>query len=136
MLAGRYTGTTDVSVGSPTAADPDPQRDGLVGPLTSPVVLRGDLSGDPPFRTLVRRARDERRTASEHRALPFERVVEVVRPIRDLSRSPLFQVELSGSGAAPEVLEAGGMVATPIPVELGVAAYDLSGNRTEASASS
>jgi myxalamid-type nonribosomal peptide synthetase MxaA len=125
-LVGRYAGTADVAVGSPAPADADPQREALVGPLASPVVLRGDLSDDPPFRVLVRRARDERQATSEHSALPFERVVEVAHPRRDLSRSPLFQVELSVSAAAPDVLEAAGLVVVPLPVDLGVASYDLS----------
>jgi amino acid adenylation domain-containing protein len=71
----RYTGQTDILVGT---------RIGLV--------LRGDLSGDPSFRTLIRRLRSTVQEAVKHRTVPFDRVLQELRPNHDPGSNPLCRV--------------------------------------------
>jgi amino acid adenylation domain-containing protein len=91
-LLSRYTGQTDIAVGTPIANRDQPDIENLVGFFANTLVLRTDLSGDPSFRELLRRVRKVALDAYDHRAVPFEEVVRTLQPDRDLSRSPLFQV--------------------------------------------
>src|SRR5262249_35006476 len=91
-LLGRYCGTTDVSVGTPSATRNHTDLEGVIGLFVNTLVLRTDLSGNPTFRELVRRVRQVVLDAETHRNVPFEKIVDEVAPRRDLARSPLFQV--------------------------------------------
>ncbi|MFN9087681.1 MAG: condensation domain-containing protein, partial [Gemmatimonadaceae bacterium] len=91
-LLGRYSGQEDLVVGTPVANRPRPELEGLIGFFVNTLALRGDLSGRPSGRTLVRRAREAALGAFAHQELPFERLVEALAPERDLSRNPLFQI--------------------------------------------
>jgi len=91
VLLARYGGQDDVAVGSPMAGRDRPELQGIVGYLINPVVLRGDLSGDPTFAAFLARLNPVVVGAIEHQEFPFPLVVERLRPQRDPSRSPLFQ---------------------------------------------
>ncbi|GAA3398647.1 amino acid adenylation domain-containing protein [Streptomyces roseoviridis] len=91
----RYSGLDDLVIGTPDDSGRPAALSSVVGPFTSPVVLRGDVSGDPSFRTLVRRVARVTRDARAHGGLPFDRLVEAVDPGRDPSRAPLFQILFS-----------------------------------------
>jgi amino acid adenylation domain-containing protein len=90
ILLSRYTGSRDLSIGSPVAGRPLPELHGLVGIFINTLVLRCDLSGDPSFTDLLDRVRDTTMTAFAHQDLPFDRLVEDLRSERDLSRNPLY----------------------------------------------
>ncbi len=96
----RYTGATDLLVGSPVANRDRPELEGLVGFFVNTLVLRLDLAGDPTFEELVARAREEALGAYAHAALPFERLVEELQPRRAASGVPLFQVMMALHGAS------------------------------------
>ena len=91
-LLHRYSGQVDLVVGSPIANRNRSEIEGLIGYFVNMLALRTDLSGDPTFLELVRRVRDVALSAYEHQDLPLEKVVEAIRPPRDPSRTPVFQV--------------------------------------------
>ncbi|XYH92703.1 amino acid adenylation domain-containing protein [Sorangium sp. So ce1128] len=90
-LLHRYSGQTDIVVGTPLANRLRPETHGLFGCLLNEVALRTDLSGNPSFRELLARVRTTTVGAMENE-LPFTRVVEAVRPERSSVHTPIFQV--------------------------------------------
>jgi amino acid adenylation domain-containing protein len=92
VLLYRYTGQEDILVGSPTAGRNAAELDGLVGYFVNPVVLRADLSGNPTFEGFLGQVRQTVLAALAHQDFPFALLVEQLQPLRDASRSPLFQV--------------------------------------------
>ncbi len=119
-LLGRYSGQEDVLVGWPIAGRNRSELEGMVGFLANILVLRTDLRGEPGFCRLLARVREAALGAYAHQDLPFEQLVEELRPERHLSHNPIFQVFF--------VLHPGGGAAPALPgVAVGVPAID---NRT------
>ncbi len=92
ILLYRYTGQQDILVGTPLANRPVPELEQLIGLFVSTLVLRTDLSGAPSARQLIRRVREVVLEAQAHQDLPFEKLVEVLRPERSMAHTPIFQV--------------------------------------------
>jgi non-ribosomal peptide synthetase component F len=88
----RVTGEPDVVVGATTAGRARRELDDLVGLFVNSVALRTDLSGDPSFEEVLDRVRTTTLEAFDHQDAPFDKVVERIKPPRDLSRNPVFQV--------------------------------------------
>ncbi|MBE9103653.1 amino acid adenylation domain-containing protein, partial [Nostoc cf. edaphicum LEGE 07299] len=88
----RYTGQTDIVVGSPIASRNRAETESLIGFFVNVLVLRTDLSGDLSFQELLERVKSTALEAYIHQDLPFEKLVEELQPTRDLSYNPLFQV--------------------------------------------
>ena len=91
VLLYRHTGQEDILVGSPTAGRGRSELAGLVGYFVNPVVLRGNLSRNPSFEAFLGQMRQTVLDAFEHQNYPFALLVERLQPVRDPSRSPLFQ---------------------------------------------
>ncbi len=124
-LLHRYTGQDDILVGSPIASRNSVELEGLIGCFVNTLVLRTDLSGDPSFRTLLRRVREVTLGAYAHQNLPFEKLVEALQPERDLNRHPLFQVMFALQNAPMPVLEPRGLTVSHLAIEKGTAKFDL-----------
>jgi amino acid adenylation domain-containing protein len=124
-LLGRSSGQEDVSVGTPVAGRNRVETEALIGFFVNTLVLRGDLSGLPSFQQLLRRVREVTLEAYRHQEVPFERLVEELRPERSLSYTPLFQVMFALQNVPIDVLELEGLRLSPLPVGTGIAKFDL-----------
>lgn len=91
----RLSGQDTVVVGTPTSHRDRPELEPLVGLFTNTLPVRLDLAGAPSFADLVERTRDTVLDVFQHKDLPFEKLVEIVRPPRQLSVPPIFQVMFS-----------------------------------------
>jgi non-ribosomal peptide synthetase component F len=89
-LLHRYSGQRQIVVGSPVANRMREEVQGLVGFFVNSLVLSTDFGGDPTFDELLARVRETTLEAYAYQDLPFEKLVEELRPDRDLSRHPLF----------------------------------------------
>jgi amino acid adenylation domain-containing protein len=125
-LLSRYSGSADVVVGSTIAGRTRGETEPLIGLFMNTLALRTDLSGDPSLREVLRRVREVTLGAYEHQDVPFERLVEELRPGRSLSHSPLFQVlfELNTAGGTATTLA--GVDAERMGGRNGTAKFDLS----------
>jgi amino acid adenylation domain-containing protein/non-ribosomal peptide synthase protein (TIGR01720 family)/FkbM family methyltransferase len=121
----RYTGQTDISVGSPIANRNRTELEGLIGFFANTLVLRTDLSGAPSFRELLRRVRAVTLEAHAHQDVPFEKLVEALEPERNLSHSPLFQVMFTLDEALLQKMEVAGLTPRLLDVHNGAAKFDL-----------
>ncbi|MBV9786945.1 MAG: amino acid adenylation domain-containing protein, partial [Chloroflexi bacterium] len=121
----RYTGQHDILVGSPIANRNRHEIEPLIGFFGNTLVLRGDLHGNPSFRTLLGRVRQMALGAFAHQDLPFEMLVEAVQSERDLSRNPLFQVMFVLQNAPAEPLELPGLTLEPLTPDTSTAKFDL-----------
>jgi amino acid adenylation domain-containing protein/FkbM family methyltransferase len=125
VLLGGYSGQQDIVVGAPVAGRNTPEVEGLVGFFLNTLVLRTDLSGDPTFRELLGRVRQVALEAYEHQDIPFEKLLDELRPERDLSRAPLFQVFFNMLNLPDRRLELPGLTLETLDAEEAAAKFDL-----------
>ncbi|HEX2270679.1 MAG TPA: condensation domain-containing protein, partial [Pyrinomonadaceae bacterium] len=119
VLLMRYTRETDISIGTPVAGRTLAETEGLIGFFVNTLVLRTDLSGDPTYAQLLQRTRELCLSAYQHQELPFEQLLDAVRPGRELNRTPLFQVMLVLHNSPLPQIELDGLQVEAIEVETG-----------------
>ena len=120
----RYTGQTDICVGTAIANRTRAEIEGLIGFFVNTLVLRTDISGNPSFEELLYRVREVALGAYAHQDLPFEKLVEQLQPARDLSHTPLCQVMLVLDEPMPQI-EMAGLTVSLLAVETATAKFDL-----------
>jgi amino acid adenylation domain-containing protein len=125
LLLHRYSGSTDIAVGSPITGRTRAEMEPLIGVFINSLILRSDLSGDPSFENLLRQVRDTALEAVENQDLPFECLVRELRPNRDASRNPLFQVNFTHQRSFAKAGSFGGVDLVPIPSRSPGAIFDL-----------
>src|SRR5688572_18734500 len=124
VLLFRYTGQSDIAVGSPIANRNRKDTEGLIGFFINTLVMRTDLSGDPSFQEVLKRVREVTLGAYANQDLPFERLVEELNPVRDLTRQPLFQVLFTFQTAPATKLEVAGLTFAGLKVEKQTVQFD------------
>ncbi len=125
VLLSRWTGQDDIVLGAPIANRPAPELAGLIGMFVNTLALRVQLAGAPTFEALLVRVRRTALEAFEHQDLPFERLVEELKPRRDLSRHPLFQAVLAFQNVRLGTLEVPGLTLEPVSQESATTKFDL-----------
>ncbi|HEY4596447.1 MAG TPA: condensation domain-containing protein, partial [Thermoanaerobaculia bacterium] len=107
-LLARYTGEQDMVIGTSNANRRTRDIEGMIGMVVNSLLLRGDLSGNPTFRELLGRVRELSLEVHGHQDMPFERLVQELRPERQLGRNPLFQIMYNFHDSAMPALEFSG----------------------------
>jgi amino acid adenylation domain-containing protein/non-ribosomal peptide synthase protein (TIGR01720 family) len=124
-LLHRYTGEPRIAVGTPTAGRRHVEVEPLLGCFVNTLVLAPDLSGDPPFKELMARAKEATLWAYAHQDLPFEKLVEGLQPERSASYSPLIQVMLALQGSPLPAPALTGLALSPLNPPSEAAKLDL-----------
>jgi amino acid adenylation domain-containing protein len=125
ILLARYTGETDILIGTPIANRNKVEIEGLIGFFVNTLVIRTDLSGSPSFKTLLRRVRQTTLAAYDHQELPFEKVVEALQPERHLNHAPLFQVMFILQNTPDDVTDLADLKLTGLEIGSETAEFDL-----------
>jgi thioesterase domain-containing protein/acyl carrier protein len=126
ILLHRYSGESDVLVGVPVAGRTCVEIEALIGFFVETLVLRDDLSGNPRFVDLLAQVHETTLGALANPDIPFEKVVEALRPERNLSCNPVFQIMFSVIKSAIRSHDFGNVVAYPYVVNSSTSILDLS----------
>ncbi len=126
VLLARLTGQDDILVGTPVAGRSRSELEGLIGFFVNTLVMRTDLSGEPTFTEVLQRVRSVALGAYKHQEFPFEKLVDELKPERDPSLTPIFQVmftfeNVTGGGE----IQPGGLQFTDVRAENESGKFDL-----------
>lgn len=125
VLLHRYTRQSELVVGIPVAGRTQVQTEPLIGFFVNTLPLRGRLGGNPTFLELLRQVRETTLAALSNQELPFEKLVEELRPARSSSYSPLVQAMFVLHTPASHELRLPGITATPIDAYTETSKFDL-----------
>jgi len=125
VLLYRYTQERDLLVGTPMAGRSRRELEGLIGVFINTLVLRTDMRGEPSFGELLGRVKEVALGAYANQDVPFEKLVEELQPVRDMSRSPLFQVMFVLQNAPMPAFKKGDLVMSPLVIEGVTSKFDL-----------
>ncbi|MEP7012253.1 MAG: amino acid adenylation domain-containing protein [Acidobacteriota bacterium] len=121
----RWAGVRDLVLGTTIANRDAAELEGLIGFFINTLPLRIDASGDPTFAQLLARVRAEALDGYAHRDVPFEKLVEELKPARDRSRPPIVQAVLTWQNAAIPEADLGALHLSPQPADSGTSKFDL-----------
>ncbi|MFD5780299.1 amino acid adenylation domain-containing protein [Streptomyces sp. NPDC126933] len=124
-LLARYTGRSDISVGTVVSGRGRPELEQLIGYGINTLVMRGRWDGDPSFRTLLTGARETVLDAFDHQEFPFARIVDELQPERDMSRTPLCQVAFTMHQERTSDFRLPGVAAEALRATSRVSRFDL-----------
>jgi amino acid adenylation domain-containing protein/thioester reductase-like protein len=126
MLLSCYTGGEDIVVGTPVAGRNRAELEGLIGFFVNIVLVRVSLRGDPTVRGLLARVRQACLEAYKDQDVPFEKLVEELRPERSLSQKPLAQVVFAHHKDLMEAPDVPGFRLEPVHLDTRTSKFDLS----------
>ncbi|RSZ55173.1 amino acid adenylation domain-containing protein, partial [Massilia atriviolacea] len=138
MLAGwssllaRMSGQHDIVIGTPVANRQRTEVEALIGFFVNTLALRVRLDDDPTVAELLAQVKASTLDAYQHQDLPFEQVVDALKPVRSMSYSPVFQSMLTMNNT-PVAASGGlqGLDITPVGQAGGSTHFDLSLALTE-----
>jgi amino acid adenylation domain-containing protein len=125
VLLYRYSGQPDVLVGVPVAGRNRVETEGLIGFFVNTLASRDNLRGNPKFIDLLARVRESTLAAFAHADVPFEKVVEVLQPERNLSYNPVFQVMFSSIKSPVGSSDFGNLKVYSYVVDASTSIFDL-----------
>ena len=125
VVLSRYSGQTDLVIGSAIANRNRREIEGLIGFFVNTLALRLDLSEKPSFATFLKQVQTVTQDGYEHQDLPFEMLVEELQLERKLDRNPLVQVGFILQNAANEAWNLPGLTIEEMSWELDSARFDL-----------
>ena len=131
VLLSRYAGQSDICIGTPIANRNRGELEPLIGFFVNTLVLRAQVDGDAPFTSLLRQLRTTTLDAYAHQDLPFEQLVDAVKPERHTSHAPLFQVLLMLDNTPMQALQLPELSLQPVAAGTTTAKYDLTLNVVE-----
>ncbi|MFE9495174.1 amino acid adenylation domain-containing protein [Streptomyces collinus] len=132
LLLGRYTGKTDVCVGTASSGRTRPELRRMAGYAYNTLAMRASWRPGTPFRDFLADSRGAVLDAFDHQDTPFDRIADELEPQRDLSTTPVFQVMfdlVAGEGTDGPALP--GVTAAPVPAAGRIARFDLTLHLTE-----
>lgn len=121
----RFSGQEEVIIGSPVASRTQQELESLIGVFINTVAIKADLDENPTFRQLLQKIRKTSLDAFSHQAYPFEKLVEALKPKRDLSRTPVFQVVFNLQSAPMPELDMPGLSLRFLDFDRGTSQFDL-----------
>ncbi len=124
-VLGRLAGQEDIVIGTPVANRSKPELEAVVGLFVNTLALRIDLSGMPSVGQLLDRVQSTIVAAQDHQDLPFEQVVEIVKPQRRLAHTSIFQVMISWQNTDMRTIELPDLAFTPVGGAFDRAKFDL-----------
>jgi amino acid adenylation domain-containing protein len=125
VLLFRYTGQTDILIGSPIANRNRTETEGLIGFFVNTLIIRTRLELEESFEHLLGHVKETALEAYNHQDMAFEKLVEELQPARDLSHHPLFQVAFALQNMPMPRFELPGLEASFCDYETGTANFDL-----------
>ncbi|WP_240199100.1 MULTISPECIES: non-ribosomal peptide synthase/polyketide synthase, partial [unclassified Gordonia (in: high G+C Gram-positive bacteria)] len=131
VLLARLTGESDIAVGTPVAGRGDAALDDLVGMFVNTLVLRAEIDPDSSFTDVLAEVRQRDLAAFEHADIPFERLVEVLNPVRTTAHTPLYQVQFALENFSDPTLELPGLTVAAEGIRTQIAKFDLGVTVTE-----
>ncbi len=124
-VLGRLAGQEDIVIGTPVANRSKPELEAVIGLFVNTLALRIDLSGMPSVAQLLDRVQSTVVAAQDHQDLPFEQVVEIVKPQRRLAHTSIFQVMISWQNTDMRTIELPDLAFTPVGGAFDRAKFDL-----------
>ncbi|MCX4028170.1 amino acid adenylation domain-containing protein [Endozoicomonas sp. SM1973] len=134
ILINRYSGDTDIVIGTPVANREQAEIAPLIGFFVNTLVLRADLSAQMSFNQLLNKIKQTALAAYAHQQVPFDNIVEHLQPSRSLSYHPIFQIVLALQNNQQAELQFPGIKSKLLKPELFTAKFDLMLNIESSSA--
>lgn len=131
-LIHRYTGQRDLVIGTPVANRRHRETEGLIGLFVNPLPVRTRIWPAASFRETLRHTQSALWSILDHQDLPFDQLVQALKPERDPSRHPLFQLKFQLDTVPVEKIGLSGLELIRLPQRAGVAKLDLSLNLVDA----
>ncbi|BAM91288.1 putative non-ribosomal peptide synthase [Bradyrhizobium oligotrophicum S58] len=125
LLLFRYSGQSDLRVGVPVAGRRQAELASLIGCFVNTLVLRADIADDMSFADLLEQAKEEVISGLAHQDIPFDRLVDALKPARSGGHNPLFQVKFNYMAAPRGFTAVDGLRADARIIDLAGSHFDL-----------